>query len=142
TMASILFLAGIPNRWFGGLMLTGVVGLSLLAVLAPYRLARLLAFWDPWADQFNRGYQLIQSLIAFGRGAWFGVGLGNGIQKLFYLPEAHTDFIFAVIGEELGLWGDLTVLGLLAIVVGRGLYIAHLAQARLALFECYLALGI
>jgi cell division protein FtsW len=92
-----------------------------LALSTDYRVKRLTSFLDPWKDPFNDGFQLTQALIAVGRGEWFGVGLGGSVQKLFYLPEAHTDFILAVIGEELGLAGIVCVLGLFALLVGRGL---------------------
>ena len=94
-------------------LLIGLVAVGLAALVAvaePYRVARLMSFLDPWADQYGSGYQLTQSLIAFGRGHWFGVGLGNSVQKLFYLPEAHTDFVFAVLAEEWGLFGTLLLI--------------------------------
>jgi cell division protein FtsW len=107
----MLMMAGVPIRYFimlaSGVLLAG----ALVAVAEPYRVARLMSFLDPWSDQYGSGYQLTQSLIAFGRGHWFGAGLGNGVQKLFYLPEAHTDFVFAVLAEELGLVGVAAVLG-------------------------------
>ena len=109
TVVAMLFLAGIRLLHF--FLLVGVAGgcLASVAMLSPYRMQRLVHFLDPWADQFNSGYQLTQSLIAFGRGEWFGLGLGNSVQKLFYLPEAHTDFIFAILAEEFGLVGWLVV---------------------------------
>ena len=113
-----------------------------LALSSPYRVARLTAFLNPWADQFNSGYQLTQSLIAFGRGGWAGVGLGDGVQKLFYLPEAHTDFLFAVLAEELGLVGILLVLILYSILVFRGLIIGFNANSQDRLFAAYTAYGI
>ena len=97
--------------------------MALLIKTQPYRMARLTTFTDPWADQFGAGYQLTQALIAFGRGEWFGVGLGNSIQKQFYLPEAHTDFVFAVLAEELGMLGALVTLALFVFVSVRALYI-------------------
>lgn len=117
TAGAMMFMAGVPIIRFILLGLTGVIGLAVLAVLSPYRWQRLVTFLDPWADQFSSGYQLVQSLIAFGRGEWFGLGLGNSLQKLFFLPEAHTDFIFAIIAEEFGLVGAvLLVLGFFSLV--------------------------
>jgi Bacterial cell division membrane protein len=101
----MLFLGGLPIAY---VLLAGIVAggaLGILAVSAPYRLARITAFQNPWADPYGAGFQLVQSLIAFGRGGIFGVGLGDGIMKYFYLPESYTDFILAVIGEELGMIG-------------------------------------
>lgn len=97
---------------------------------------------DPWADQYNSGYQLTQSLIAFGRGGWFGTGLGESIQKLLYLPEAHTDFLFAVIAEELGLFGILVVITLYSILVIRGLNIGYTAYTQERHFASYTAYGL
>ena len=105
-------------------------------------MARLTAFLDPWADQYKTGYQLTQSLIAFGRGGWSGVGLGESVQKLFYLPESHTDFLFAVLAEELGLIGILFVLILYSILVARGLMIGSIAHAQSRLFASFTAYGI
>lgn len=119
TLGSILLVAGISLSVF---LLLAVVMAGLgtaLVVSAPYRLQRLTAFRDPWADPFDTGFQLTQSLIAVGRGEWFGVGLGNSVQKLFYLPEAHTDFLFAVLAEEFGLLGMLVVIGLYTFLVLR-----------------------
>ncbi len=95
--------------------------MALLVMLVPYRMARVTSFLDPWADPFNSGFQLTQSLIAIGRGEWFGVGLGESVQKLFYLPEAHTDFLFAVLAEELGLVGVAATLALFIALVWRSL---------------------
>ncbi len=142
TVMSMLFLTGVKIRYYLGLML--MVGLSLvfLAISSPYRMARLTAFLNPWADQFNSGYQLTQSLIAFGRGGWVGVGLGDGVQKLLYLPEAHTDFLFAVLAEELGLLGIMVVLTLYSIFVWRGLLIGFNAWSQGRLFAAFTAYGI
>jgi cell division protein FtsW len=107
TAMVMMFLAGVPLRYFIILGVLIGMGMIFLAVSSPYRLERLTSFLNPWATQFDSGYQLTQSLIAFGRGGIFGVGLGESVQKLFYLPEAHTDFIFAVICEELGIAGGL-----------------------------------
>ena len=105
-------------------------------------MTRLTAFLNPWADQFNSGYQLTQSLIAFGRGGWFGTGLGSSVQKLLYLPEAHTDFLFAVLAEELGLGGVLLVLCLYSILVGRGYLIGFRAYQQARFFAAYTAYGL
>lgn len=140
TVMSMLFLTGVKVRYYLGLMLVVIFSLVFLAVSSPYRMARLTAFLNPWADQFNSGYQLTQSLIAFGRGGWSGVGLGDSVQKMFYLPEAHTDFLFAVLAEELGLIGILLVLLLYSILVWRGLTIgfnAYLQERRFAAFTAY-----
>jgi cell division protein FtsW len=109
---------------------------------SPYRLQRLTGYTDPWADQFGSGYQLTQSLIAFGRGDWAGVGLGNSIQKQFYLPEAHTDFVFAILAEEFGLIGTIIVVILFSVLVYRALMIGNLAERSNQLFSAYFAYGI
>lgn len=142
TVMAMLFLAGVKLRYYIGLMLVVIAALICLAVSSPYRMARLTAFWDPWADQYNSGYQLTQSLIAFGRGGWFGLGLGESIQKLMYLPEAHTDFLFAVLAEEFGLLGILVVIGLYSILVIRGLSIAYTAHTQERLFASFTAYGV
>ena len=113
-----------------------------LAAMEPYRLRRIISFMDPWADPFNSGFQLTQALIAIGRGEIMGVGLGASIQKLYYLPEAHTDFIFAVLAEELGLAGVVFVLGLFAVLVGRIMVIGCIAHRRCKPFAGFLAWGI
>jgi cell division protein FtsW len=105
-------------------------------------MARITGFLDPWADPFNTGFQLTQALIAFGRGEWLGVGLGASIQKMFYLPAAHTDFLFAVLAEELGLLGVLTVMGLFAIIVWRAFSIARRAEINGQVYAARLAQGI
>ncbi|MHB1947504.1 MAG: putative lipid II flippase FtsW [Gammaproteobacteria bacterium] len=128
TALGMMFLAGMQLRHFALLLLLVLTALAILAISEPYRLKRLTTFTDPWANPFDSGYQLTQSLIAFGRGGWFGVGLGKSIQKLFYLPEAHTDFLFAVIAEELGLVGMLAVIGLFTFLVLRVFYIGRQAQ--------------
>lgn len=142
TVMAMLFLTGVKVRYYIGLVLAVGGCLVVLAVSSPYRLARLTAFLNPWADQFNSGYQLTQSLIAFGRGGWIGTGLGDGIQKLFYLPEAHTDFVFAVLAEELGLVGILLVLMLYSILVIRGLTIGFNGYTQGRLFAAYTAYGL
>jgi cell division protein FtsW len=105
-------------------------------------MARLTTFTDPWADQFGSGYQLTQALIAFGRGEWLGVGLGNSIQKQFYLPEAHTDFVFSVLAEELGLVGALATVALFCFVSARALYIGLWAEKAKQFFAAYVAYGL
>ncbi len=142
TIMALLFLAGVKLRYYLSLFLVVSCCLGLLAVSSPYRVARLTAFLNPWADQFNSGYQLTQSLIAFGRGGWMGVGLGDSVQKLFYLPEAHTDFLFAVLAEELGLLGVLLVLFLYSIVVFRGMLIGSMAYNQERLFAAFSAYGL
>lgn len=142
TVMAMLFLAGVKLRYYIGLMLVVMSALACLAVSSPYRVARLTAFLDPWADQYNSGYQLTQSLIAFGRGGWIGLGLGESIQKLLYLPEAHTDFLFAVLAEEFGLLGILVVIGLYSILVIRGLSIAYTAHTQQRLFASFTAYGL
>jgi cell division protein FtsW len=142
TALSMLFLAGVPFFYFFGLCcFTGIAFIGL-AISAPYRLQRLTAFLDPWAYQFESGYQLTQALIAFGRGEWFGVGLGSSVQKLFYLPEAYTDFVFAVLAEELGLIGGLCVIALYVLLVVRGMKIGLTAEKRGAIFGAFCCYGI
>jgi len=138
----LLFLGGGQIQRFLLLILATIIAFITVAVSSPYRLKRLVAFLDPWADQFNTGYQLTQSLIAFGRGGMFGVGLGDGVQKLLYLPEAYTDFIFAVIAEELGLVYLICIMVLYAILVYRSFVIGHNAIASNSLFKGFLAYGI
>jgi len=128
TVLTMMYLAGVRVWQFGVLVLLILIAFSILAISSPYRLERLTTFLNPWANQFNSGYQLTQSLIAFGRGGFWGVGLGGSIQKLFYLPEAHTDFLFAVLAEELGLVGILFVIALYGVLVWRALLIGQRAQ--------------
>ncbi|MFO7276621.1 MAG: putative lipid II flippase FtsW [Pseudomonadota bacterium] len=137
----VLFLAGAKLRYMIGAMLLAAAGFATLAVTSSYRMRRLLAFLDPWADPYNSGFQLTQSLIAIGRGEWFGVGLGESVQKLFYLPEAHTDFLFAVLAEELGLVGVAVTLALFLALVWRSFFIARLAADAGLKFPAYLAAG-
>lgn len=142
TMLGMLFLGGARLWHFLLLVLAGGAGLAALAWHSPYRMERLTSFLDPWADPLDSGYQLTQALIAIGRGEWFGVGLGSGIQKLFYLPEAHTDFLYAVLAEELGLAGALTVIALFAVLVYRALAIGRAAERAGRTFGAYLAYGL
>jgi cell division protein FtsW len=142
TTLGMVLLAGAPIPTFAciGAVITGVFG--GLVVLEPYRLARWISFRDPWLHADGSGYQLAQSLIAFGRGHWVGVGLGNSVQKLFYLPEVHTDFIFAVIGEELGVAGTLLVIALFLFLVWRIFRIGARAEAAGQYFGANLAYGV
>ncbi|MDM8545688.1 putative lipid II flippase FtsW [Candidatus Venteria ishoeyi] len=142
TVLGLLFLAGVPLKQF--LVWLLVVSMTLFGVmlLAPYRLQRLSSFVDPWADPFNGGFQLTQALIAMGRGGWFGVGLGESVQKLTYLPEAHTDFVFAILAEELGLSGSLLIIALFALLISRGLRIARTAMLLQRPYAAWLAYGI
>lgn len=141
TAMGMLFLAGVRLWQFVVLLILVAAAMALVAIAAPYRMERLTTFMHPWLHQFGSGYQLTQSLIAFGRGGWFGVGLGNSIQKLFYLPEAHTDFLFAVLAEELGLVGTLSVIGFFGLFIGRILKIGYIAHQQQRLFSSFLAFG-
>ena len=142
TAMGMLFLSGVPTLRFLLIGLTAVGLGALVAVAEPYRVARLMTFTDPWSDQFGAGYQLTQSLIAFGRGHLTGVGLGNSVQKLFYLPEAHTDFLFSIIAEELGVIGAGLIIVLFACLVLRGLTIGLEAKEKGLNFHAHLAFGI
>lgn len=142
TAFAMMFVAGARLRdffVFAGLAGAGAVA---LAVTRQYRLERLTGFMDPWADPYNSAYQLTQSLIAIGRGEWFGVGLGDGVQKLFYLPDAHTDFVFAVFAEEFGLVGSFGLIALFAILIYRIFTLGKRAANADRFFEAYLAIGI
>ena len=138
-VVAMVFAAGLNYRYLVGTVLVALPAIYLVLVSAPYRRRRLLAFWDPWADPLGDGFQIIQSLIAVGTGGVFGRGLMEGVQKLFYLPEPHTDFIFAVIGEELGLIGATGVLACFCLIAWRGLRISLRAQDS---FGSFVALGI
>jgi cell division protein FtsW len=142
TVFTMLFLGGVRFWHFalvGGL---GAGSVAALTIIAPYRLGRVTSFLDPWADPFGSGFQLTQALIAFGRGEWFGVGLGASVQKLHYLPAAHTDFVFAVLGEELGLFGVLAVIVLCGTLVLRAFSIARVAENAGQLYPARLAQGL
>jgi cell division protein FtsW len=139
---SILWLGGINIRIFAGMIALLVVGFVLLIWSSPYRLQRIIGFMDPWADPYGKGYQLSHALIAFGRGEWFGVGLGASVEKLLYLPEAHTDFLLAVIAEELGFVGVLTIIGLFSWLVIRAFAIGREAIGNERYFSALLAQGI
>ena len=140
TGTAVLFMAGARLRDFMVVCGVGAGAIALLALLSPYRLQRLIAFLDPWADPYDSGFQLTQSLIAIGRGEWFGVGLGSSIQKLYYLPEAHTDFVFAVLAEEFGLLGVLAVVLAFLVLMLRSLRLARIAaDAGMPLHACLAA---
>ena len=142
TTLGMLFLAGAPLGRFFVWLPTFIVALACLIILSPYRMQRLMSFRDPWQDPYENGYQLTQALIAFGRGDWTGVGLGGGIQKLFYLPERHTDFIFSVLAEEFGLIGTISIIFLYLFIVWRAFMIGKIAENAKKYFSAYLAYGI
>jgi cell division protein FtsW len=147
---AVIFMTALGMMWLGGarllqflLLLISVSGaLMVLALVSPYRMERLTTFLNPWADPFDSGFQLTQALIAFGRGEWFGVGLGGSVQKLFYLPEAHTDFLFAVLAEELGLVTAVLVIGLFLLIVLRALAIGRHAEQRELPYQAFVAYGV
>jgi cell division protein FtsW len=126
SVMGVIFLAGVPFKRFLPLITLCIIATAAIAQWQPYRLERLQTFTDPWAHQFSSGYQLTQALIAFGRGEWFGLGLGNSIQKLFFLPEAHTDFLFSITAEELGVFGAVAVIAAFMCLVVKGLMIGRL----------------
>ncbi|KJY82234.1 cell division protein FtsW [Vibrio galatheae] len=142
TLFGMLFIAGAKLTQFLALMVVGLLSVATLIYIEPYRMRRVTSFLDPWEDPFGSGYQLTQSLMAFGRGEWFGQGLGNSIQKLEYLPEAHTDFVFAVLAEELGYVGVVLVLMLIFSLVLKAIFIGRKAFESNQLFGGYLAFGI
>lgn len=141
-MMAILFLGGMDLKLFGGLIGFLIAALLVLVWIEPYRMQRFFGFMDPWDDPYGKGYQLSHALIAFGRGEWLGVGLGGSVEKLFYLPEAHTDFLLAVIAEELGFAGVATVVALFAWLVMRAFVIGRQAAARERHFSALAAQGI
>ncbi|WP_061039497.1 cell division protein FtsW [Vibrio coralliirubri] len=142
TLFGMLFIAGAKLSQFIALMVAGIAAVVGLIVIEPYRVRRVTSFWEPWNDPFGSGYQLTQSLMAFGRGDWMGQGLGNSIQKLEYLPEAHTDFVFAVLAEELGFVGVTLVLILIFSLVFKAIFIGKKAFENDQVFSGYLAFGI
>lgn len=142
TVFGMLFLAGVPLGQFFLWLMMIMLALIIMMVLAPYRLERLTAFMNPWADPFDSGFQLTQALIAIGRGGLFGVGLGNSVQKLTYLPEAHTDFLFAILAEELGLIGVIVVMSLLSFIVLRAFVLGRQAEQAKLHYAAFLAYGI
>jgi cell division protein FtsW len=142
TVMGMVLMAGVRISHFSGMVALGGLAMGSLAVSSSYRVERLKTFLDPWADPFNSGFQLTQSLMAIGRGEWFGVGLGSSIQKLFYLPEAHTDFVFAITAEEFGLFGVCVIIALYSVLVWRAFRIAAQASRAGNAFATYLAYGI
>ncbi|TXR52198.1 putative lipid II flippase FtsW [Reinekea thalattae] len=144
TVLAMLFLGGVKPGQFFLAMIAALSAVAVMAFAEKYRVQRLLAFRDPWADEnvYGSGYQLTQSLIAFGRGEWFGVGLGNSMQKLFYLPEAHNDFIIAIIAEELGLLGVLILFALYVMMIRRIFKVGRLAELKNNLFGAFTCYGI
>ena len=142
TTIGLLFLAGARLWQFFALVFAGILAVVALIVFEEYRMKRVTSFLDPWADPFGAGYQLTQSLMAYGRGNWFGQGLGNSLQKLEFLPEAHTDFVMAILAEELGFVGVLAVLGLILWMVLRALSIGNKALEKGRAFDGYLAYSI
>lgn len=142
TALGMLFMGGVPLSRYFAWATVAFSALVTLAILSPYRMQRLMSFIDPWKDPYDSGFQLTQALIAFGRGEWFGVGLGSSVQKLFYLPEAHTDFVFAVLAEELGLFGSILMISLFSFIIWRAFVIGHLAERVEKYFSAYFAYGI
>jgi cell division protein FtsW len=142
TALTMLFVAGARIRDFVVFFSTAVLAMAALAITSPYRMKRLTGFLDPWSDPFDSGFQLTQSLIAIGRGEWFGVGLGDSVQKLFYLPEAHTDFVFAVFAEEFGLLGSLILIALFLALLWRIFKLGIRAADSERFFEAYMAIGL
>jgi len=142
TVLGMLFLAGVPARQFLLWIIIVALALGVLIMLAPYRVQRLTTFMNPWADPFNSGFQLTQALIAIGRGELFGVGLGNSVQSVAYLPEAHTDFLFAILAEELGLVGVVIVISLFGFIVLRAFIIAIYNERKGLDYASHLAYGI
>jgi len=142
TALVMLYVAGVRMWQFIALFSLSLAAMMLLVWSSPYRMQRLTGFLNPWQDPFSTGFQLTQSLIAIGSGHWFGVGLGSSVQKMFYLPEAYTDFLFAVLAEELGLLGTLAVIALYGVVVWRGMAIAARAARLQRWFAAYLAQGL
>lgn len=142
TALAMLFVGGVRFRDCFVIVALSAAVLTAIAISSAYRVERLTTFLDPWADPFDSGFQLTQSLIAIGRGEWFGVGLGASVQKLFYLPEAHTDFVFAVLAEELGLVGVVVTILLFAALLWRAFRISEKAATQNMMFQAYLAFGI
>ena len=142
TAMVMMFVAGARIRDFLLFLVVATVAMATLAVFSPYRMKRITGFLDPWADPFDSGFQLTQSLIAIGRGEWFGVGLGDSVQKLFYMPEAHTDFVFAVYAEEFGLLGSLILIALFLALLWRVFKLAMRAADAERFFEAYIAIGL
>lgn len=142
TLFAMLFIAGAKLVQFLSLLVIGVGVVTILIISEPYRMRRMTSFWRPFEDPFGNGYQLTQSLMAFGRGDWFGQGLGNSIQKLEYLPEAHTDFVFAVVAEELGFIGVVCILLMIFALVYKALNLGRKALESGEIFGGFLAVSI
>ena len=140
-VVGMTFLAGAKLVYVLAMLAAAAMALAFLVLSAPYRMKRLTAYQDPWADPFGSGFQLVQSLIAFGQGEWWGVGLGNSVQKLFYLPEAHTDFVFSIWSEETGLIGATAMIALFVMLIARVLNIGWRVAAQHRLFEAYVCFG-
>jgi len=139
---SILFLGGLNWKIFGGLVIIVAASVFVLITSSDYRLVRIFSFWEPWEDPYGKGYQLSHALIAFGRGEWFGVGLGGSVEKLFYLPEAHTDFLLSVLAEELGFMGVAVVIALFIWLIMRAFIVGRLATKLELPFSALVAKGI
>ena len=142
TLISILFISGIKLRYFLILSLLAILSFWLLAESSPYRLSRITSYLDPWSQRFSSGYQLTQALIAFGRGEWFGVGLGHSVQKMLYLPEAHTDFVFAIFAEEFGFFGVLILVGTYCFLIFRILSLSWFYLNKKDYFSGFFLLGV
>lgn len=142
TVLTMLFLGGVRFWHFLVVVAAGIGGMVLLTMISPYRMTRVTSFLDPWSDPLSSGFQLVQALIAFGRGEWAGVGLGASVQKLSYLPAAHTDFLLAVIAEELGLVGVISIIAVFAILLLRVFAIARMAESAGQTFNARLASGL
>ena len=140
-VVGMMFIAGAKLQYIGAMLFAVGLALAALVISAPYRLQRLTAYQNPWDDPFGSGFQLVQSLIAFGRGEWFGVGLGNSVQKLFYLPEAHTDFVFSIWAEETGLIGAFVLMLLFVFLVARILRTAWQVAESGHHYEAYVCFG-
>ena len=142
TVFCMFFIAGVPLWLFGIISISSAFGLVYIAIMEPYRIERLTTFLNPWLDPRDTGYQVTNSLMAFGEGGWFGAGLGNSVQKLHYLPEAHTDFIFSIYAEEFGLVGVTVIILLYVLLIHRILHIARRAMQSRAWFSAYSCIGI
>jgi cell division protein FtsW len=142
TVLGLLFLSGVRLWLFGMLILGAGIVLAILATSSTYRIERITTFLNPWADPYNNGFQLTQALIAIGNGSWFGLGLGESIQKMLYLPEAHTDFLFSVLAEELGMVGVFAVIALYSLLIWRCFAIGNEAEHHGLCFGTYLCYGI
>lgn len=142
TGGTMLFLGGMRLIYCAVCLSSLGIGVALMVLIAPYRMQRFTVFWDPWEDKYDTGYQLTQALIAFGRGEWFGVGLGSSIQKMLYLPHANNDFLVSIIAEELGLVGIFAVIALFLALAWRAFFIANRALQYGAVFEARLAQGL